>query len=552
MIVVYFILLIGVLIFVHELGHFLFAKLFDVKVLKFSLGFGPTAAGFRRGETEYCVAWVPLGGYVKMLGEDPEDEIHRADQGRAFHQKPLWQRYIIVFAGPAFNLIFPIFIYFVFFAMQTTLLPSVIGKAFQGQPAAEAGLLPGDTIVSISGHKIRYWEDLKRHISGHPGESLKFRVSRDGKTFERFITPRAHVRQNRLSFKETYGLIGVSPFFELAQIGISDPASPASRAGLRTGDLITSVNGRPVERWADLAKSLKRNRGRALDVSYLRPGATVSSFMDLHLLAPAVTVVDPRPRRAAGSIVGYDTGIHSADFYVQHVDKDSPAEKMGMRSGDRIVSFNGKPVTHWELIDIDLRSRRSQKGDEHAIAWIPYGGGHRLGRFKLARVTFIDEYKQEQVRYVFGAHNRLLTKSADPIAIEGRFTYAVVQSVRKTAEIVGVMTLAFVQLFRGAISSDTIGGPVMLAYTAHVAAQKGWDHFLWMMALISINLGIINLLPIPILDGGHIMFFTVEAIKRRPLSLRAREIASYIGLFLLLSLMVFAMKNDVVRYLFTK
>lgn len=552
MIVFYFILLVGVLIFVHELGHFLFAKLFDVKVEKFSLGFGPRALGFRRGETEYCIAWVPLGGYVKMLGEDPNDEIHREDQGRAFHQKPLWQRYIVVFAGPAFNLIFPIFIYFVFFAMQTTLLPSVIGKAFRGQPAAEAGLRPGDKIVSIQGTPVRYWEDLKRHISGHPGESLKITIEREGKTFERFITPRKHVRQNRLSYQESYGLIGISPFFELAQIGLSDPRSPAARAGLRSGDLLTSINGRPVERWADLSKRLARNRGEALSVSYLRPGRSVSAFMDLHLLSPGMTIVDPEPRLVGGSIKRYETGIHSAEFFLQHVEKNSPAEKIGMRPGDRVVAFNGKPTTHWELLELELRSQRSHTGGEHSIAWIPFGGQRQEGRFKLAKITFTDEYKHVQTRYVFGAHNRLLTKSADPIPIAGRFGYAVVESVRKTGEIVGVMTLAFVQLFRGAISSDTIGGPVMLAYTAHVAAKKGWDHFLWMMALISINLGIINLLPIPILDGGHIMFFTVEAIKRRPLSLRAREIASYVGLFLLISLMVFAMKNDLVRYLFTK
>ncbi|PID39125.1 MAG: RIP metalloprotease RseP [Proteobacteria bacterium] len=552
MIVVYFILLVGVLIFVHELGHFLFAKLFDVKVLKFSLGFGPKATGFHRGETEYCVGWLPLGGFVKMLGEDPNDEIRREDQGRAFHQKPLWQRYIVVFAGPAFNLIFPIFIYVVFFAAHTTLLPAVIGKSFRGQPAAEAGLLPGDTIVEINGKKVRYWEDLKRQISGHPSESLKFRIERDGKTFERFITPREHVRQHPLGYKERYGLVGISPYFELAQIGISDPRSPAARARLQTGDLITSVNGHPVERWADLAKRLRRNRGQALNVSYLRPGGTVSGFFDLHLLAPAVAVVDPTPTIVAGSIKGYQTGIHSAEFFVQHVERDSPAWTIGMRSGDRVVAFNGKPVTHWELIELELRSRRSQKGGGHTIRWIPFGGTETSGKFKLARKTFTDEYKQEQVRYVFGAHNRLLTKSADPIPIEGRIGYAISESVRKTGEIVGVMTVAFVQLFRGAISSDTIGGPVMLAYTAHVAAKKGWDHFLWMMAVISINLGIINLLPIPILDGGHIMFFTFEAIKRRPLSLRAREIASYIGLFLLISLMVFALKNDLVRYLFTK
>ena len=549
MIVFHFVLLVGVLIFVHELGHFLFAKLFDVKVQKFSLGFGPRALAFRRGETEYCVSWFPLGGYVKMLGEDPGDEVRPEDRGRAFHQKPLWQRYIVVFAGPAFNLIFPTIIYFFFYAGQATLLPAVVGKAF-GRPAVEAGLQPGDRIVAINGSRLRYWMELQRHIYDHPGEALKITIERDGKRFERYITPAEQVRQSRLGFKEHFGLLGITPYFEAAQVGISDPHSPAARAGLRTGDLITAVNGVPVERWAQLRRVLSRNHGQSMRVAYLRPGPTLSAFADLHLLRPRTTVVDPDSRDDKG-VLRYYSGIFSAEFYIRYVEKGSPAHRIGMRDGDRVVAFDGQPATHWELIDLGLEAGRTQAGGAtHQIEWVAFGGKAHLASFKLAREGFIDEYKHEQVRYVFGAHNRVIRKQADPVPIEGRFGYAMVESVRKTGEIVSVLAVVAVQIFRGAISSDTIGGPMMLAHTAHVAAKKGWDHFLWMMAMISINLGVINLLPIPILDGGHIMFFTVQAIKRRPLSLRAREIASYVGLFLLISLMVLAMKNDIVRYLF--
>jgi regulator of sigma E protease len=553
MTLLYFILFIGPLIFVHELGHFLFAKLFDVKVHKFSLGFGPKAIGFHKGETEYVMAWVPLGGYVKMLGEDPNDEIRPDDQGRAFNQKPLWQRYIIVLAGPAFNIIFPIFIYFVFFAGQTTLPPSVVGRVIVGRPAEAAGLRPGDRIVAIDGHELRYWESMKDLIADQAGNPLRFTIEREGKQFERFITPQEQIITNRLNLIDREGQIGISPYFDVAQIGVSSAASSAARAGLRTGDLITSVNGKSIEQWDQLKRLLQRNRGESLRISYFRPGPTVSDLMDLRYLTPANTVVDPEPRVEDGKTI-YDTGILCAEFFVRSVEKDSPAEKIGMKHWDRVVGFNGKPVHHWDLIKQELVTQKdpSRPPEEatHTISWVSFAGERRQASFKLSKKTFVDDFHQEQQRYIFGALNYRIWRTADPVPIRHRFAYAVSKAVRQTGEIVGMMAVVVVHIFKGSIPRDTIGGPLMLAYTARVAAEKGWDQFLWMLALISINLGILNLLPIPILDGGHLLFFTIEAAKRRPLSLRAREIASYIGLMLILSLLIFAFRNDIVRYWF--
>ncbi len=549
MTLLYFVIFIGVLIFVHEMGHFIFAKLFDVKVLKFSLGFGPKMVGFRKGETEYVVAWVPLGGFIRMLGEDPDDEVRASDEGRAFHQKPLWQRYLIILAGPAFNLIFPVLIYFVFFAAQTHLPPSTVGTVFQGQPAAEAGLMPGDRIVAIGDEEVRYWEDLQSIISDHPGEKLRFTIERDGKQFDRFITPREQVSRTWLNVEERVGRVGISPLFQPPQIGVTSPDSPAARAGLRTGDLVTAVNGMAVERWAQLEQVLRRNRGSSLRMAYLRPGPTMSRFMDLRGLAPMTTVVDPE-QVTEGAKKRYETGIRSAEYFVQAVEAKSPAAAMGMKQGDHVLAFNGKPVQHWDVILLALQAKKDQ---EHNITWAPFGATEKVTRqFKLAKETFIDDYKQSHQRYIFGVQNYRIWKRDQPAPIAGRFSYAVTKSVTQTGEIIGMMGIAIVQLIRGGIPRDTIGGPLMLAYTARVAAEKGWDHFLRMLALISINLGILNLLPIPILDGGHILFFTIEAVKRRKLSLRAREIATYVGLVLLLSLMIFAFKNDIVRYWITQ
>lgn len=544
MTLLYFILLIGVLIFVHEFGHFLFAKLFNVKVLKFSLGFGPKAAGFRRGETEYVVAWLPLGGFVKMLGEDPTEEIKPQDQGRAFHQKPLWQRYIVVFAGPAFNLIFPLLIYFVFYTTHTERMPAQIGKVFAGQPAAAAGLLPGDKVVAIEGDSVRYFEQMRRYIAASPNHPLRFTIERDGERFDRLITPRLHIYRDRLNWKREEGRVGITPYEEPAQIGVIDPSSPAGRAGLRTGDVITAINGRLIRRWADLERVLARARGHALRIAYLRPGDSFSSrYGNLWMLTPSTTVVYPALQ---SDNTKYETGIESAEFYVHEVQRTSPLHAVGLRAGDRVLSLDGRPVANWELMESILDQGKEK---EHSLTWLAVGGKQRSARFRLRKVTTEDDYRQKHTQYVFGVTNRMQQLPFAGVPISNRIGYAAAESVRTTGQVIEHIVIGIVQMIRRAIPADTLGGPVMLYNAAGVAARKGWDHFLSIMALISINLGILNLLPIPILDGGHIMFFTIEAIKRRPLSLRAREVASYVGLLLLITLMIFALTNDIDKYI---
>ncbi|MCD6500353.1 MAG: RIP metalloprotease RseP [Deltaproteobacteria bacterium] len=543
MIVVWFLVLIGPLIFIHELGHFAFAKLFKVKVLQFSLGFGPAIKGLHWtwGETEYKVAYVPLGGYVKMLGEDPTAEIAPEDQGRALQHKPLWQKYLIVTAGPLFNLVFPVLVYFFYFLAQSTAAPAVIGTVIPGEPAATAGLRSGDRVLAIDGHKIRYWTDVTKIIQGKPNQRVRLVIEREGSRLALDATPRLELQRTRLGVVDKVGLLGIMPAMTAAQVGVIDPNSPAGRAGIRTGDWVLSVNGRPTPYWHQLRSFLKHlKRPAVLHVFFLRAIRPAGS-MGLSLWRPGT--VDLRPNLIDGRV---ETGLRSAEMFVSHVDPATPAFRMGLRPGDFVLTLDGQELRSW-LVLANLLSQKRDKA--MTITWQSPGGPLHRGTVRLERKHVVDEFKQERTVYVFGATNGMVYRYPPKEPIDGRFVYAVHMAALMSSEVISDMVLAVVQIFRGKVASDTVGGPIMLANIAKVAASKGWDVFLWIMALISINLGLLNLLPVPILDGGHVLIFTIEAVRRKPLSLQARAAVSYLGLALLLALMVLAFKNDIVRYI---
>lgn len=552
MILVWFLILLGPLIFIHELGHFVFAKLFDVKVHRFSLGFGPAIKGlsWTRGETEYRISYFPLGGYVKMLGEDPTVEIPEEDKPRAFPNKPLWQRYIIVVAGPVFNLVLPLLIYFFYFAAQTTATPAVIGTVLEDEAAEKAGLEPGDKVLSINGETTRYWFDLTQIIKDNPAKRIKLRILRGGEKLTVHATPRLRRQETRLGVVEERGLLGVVPAFTASQIGISDPSSPAKTAGLRRGDWVLSVDGKTTRYWHQLRRALKRLRpGDTVDLHVLRPTRPKEAeFMDLRLFRPYTFKLFPRaPNHHETPLVkgAAYTGILPAEMFIERVKPGTPAHRLGLQPGDRIVSVMNKPVHSWFLLESLLHQHKDKA---IPIAWKPYGNPLRKGVLKQKKHTTTNEFKQTEESYIFGATNRITRQFVDEIPIHNRVFYGARMAVLMTGEIIYNMGLAIVQMFRGHVPADSVGGPIMLANIAQVAASKGWEVFLWIMALISLNLGLLNLLPIPILDGGHVLIFTIEAIRRKPLSLQARVYISYAGLLLILALMVWAFKNDIVRY----
>jgi regulator of sigma E protease len=546
--VVYFLLLVGVLVAIHEFGHFLAAKLLDFKVLRFSIGFGRPLVRVRGRETEYQIALIPLGGYVRILGEDASDEIPPELSGRSFNAKPLWQRIVVVFAGPAANLILPVLIYFVVFAGRSELPAAVVGDVLADSPASRAGIEPGDRVVGIDGHSVRYWEELERAVQGGIGAELKLRIRRNEREIEKYIRPVPHNERSRDGRAARQGYIGITraPFPPL--VGVIDPASPAGRIGLTTSDRIISVDGNAVGNWTTLRRQVTLGM-HARNVVYFR-GTSIPGAPHVRLLDARTAQLVPEPLTADDGISRPYTGIEPAELVVAHVAPGTPADLAGLRVGDFLESLDGERVQHWVVFDQLLQSKPDHTW---TIVWRRYSPEkHRVlemsAQVKQVSRRQFDDYGNTVERLVFGATTTSDRGQGEMVPIRGRVSYAARKAVDRTGETITTMVSDFWSILAGKASGDSVGGPLMMYRVASVSGHKGWETFLLMMALISVNLGLINLLPVPVLDGGHLLVFAVEAVRRRPLSLKTRERIQLVGLAVVAIITVLALRNDVMRY----
>ncbi len=353
--IISFIIVLGLLIFVHELGHFLLAKLFKVRVLKFSLGFGPKMISKTIGETEYLISAFPLGGYVKMFGENPdEQDVSQDEKDVSFAHKPVWQRFLIVLAGPVFNLIFPVILFFlIFFTM------------------------------------------------------------------------------------------GVPEAVDNTRVGKVNDNSPAKEAGLIAGDTILEINGQPTLKWIDVLNSVKDSDGK-----------------EIHLV---------------------------------------------IQRGEDTITTAVKPA-----ID-DAKNIFGEVVDQR----------YMIGIVKDETITHKD------------------------VGLVNAFVYA----VNQTWTFIYLTGLGLVKIIQRVIPASEIGGPILIAQMAGEQMKAGWVNLFYFMGLLSVNLGILNLLPIPVLDGGHLIFLTFESLRRKPLTEQIQIIAQQLGIAVLGTLMIFVFYNDIVRLL---
>ncbi|MFQ5481808.1 MAG: site-2 protease family protein, partial [Nitrospinaceae bacterium] len=260
------------LIFVHELGHFLAARKLGVTVEKFALGFGPRLFGFTRGGTEYLIAAIPLGGYVKMKGEDPGEEL--ADPQGSFSHAKVQHRLIIAFAGPLFNLLFAIAIYIGVYMSGVPALDTTVGSVRDPSPAEAAGLKTGDRIVEVEGQAIQFWDQLLQIVHNAPGKKMEFLIERNNKLLPFAITPVSESVTNLFGEKEKVGLIGITPLVN--NITYVEEGSAAERAGLKVGDTLMAIDGTPIIGWADLKTTAVDKPGQQLTFMVFREGQAIN------------------------------------------------------------------------------------------------------------------------------------------------------------------------------------------------------------------------------------------------------------------------------------
>ena len=433
-----FAFVLGVLIFVHELGHFLMARRIGVRVLTFSLGFGPKILNVRRGDTEYCVSAIPLGGYVKMAGENPEDQ--RTGAADEFLSKGKWQRFQVLVMGPVMNVVLALVVMAVvlYQGAQMPLFeqqPVVIGGFNDNSPALKSGLQVGDRIVTVDGKPVDTWDQFSMQIVSKAKREVAIGYERNGHAATTTLVPAAQG-------KFEIGDPGIQPIIH-PQIETVNPKQPADEAGLRPGDVVLAAGG-------------VRGRCAVQDIQYDK-------------LLAAIKAHDGQPLPFT---------IRRGDAVQQITDTPRPMENKAMCSGPCI----GSQISMYE------------------------------------------------------------TRTIEPGPLE-----AVKLSAQKNWEWTRLIVQTLVGLFTRETSVKQLMGPVAIADLSGSAAQAGWIPLFSLMAMISLNLGLLNLMPIPVLDGGHIFILALEGLARRDFSMRVKEKMLLAGFVLLLMLMVTVIYNDLMR-----
>ena len=553
-------ILIGVLITVHELGHFLVAKACGVRVLVFSLGFGPRLFGFTRGETEYRISAIPLGGYVRMFGDDPTADIPLAEQRRSFLHQPYWRKTAIAVAGPFANFLLPVVLLFVVVVGTNTEPAPVIGEVIPGDVAAAAGLQRGDRIVAVDATPVLSFLDVQARVEHSAGAPLRITVERDGRTFDLTMTPRAAPAPTFLEPGHQTGRIGVMVGAELPVVAVDDDRR------IKPLDRVRAVDGAATPDLRTLWAALDAAAAREVRVEVESPDprdATAPGFARTVTLAAPPPAAPPSQRRfgvlaeelaapALAQRVGETRvrvleaqaerqrhkGLGRATGLVVDVEDGSVASELGLQaSADAVVAVDGKAA----LLPSDLHGALLASPDDIHVVGVLGPTGARVLVFRM-----LPSPRRELGGIkVFGA--TLMTAVGDGPTVERQTSVAraLERASAHTVELTGEVLHGLGLLLTGRFGFGSFAGPITIARLSGEAAESGVLPFVQWMAFFSVNLAVLNLLPVPVLDGGHVLIFTIEAVTRRRLTVAARIKMIKVGLLAVGALMLIAIVNDV-------
>jgi len=497
------IIALGFIIFVHELGHFIAAKRSRIRVERFSIGFGPKLVGFNWGGTEYRISILPFGGYVKMAGENPSEGITGAPD--EFASAPVEKRIFVAGSGPIMNFILGIIVFSILYMIGVPIRQSdkttEIGYVVEGEPASSSGIKPGDRFISIDGRKVENFDDIRIWISTHPNKEMDILLLRDGKKLN--ITVQS--QSEKIKGIGEVGMIGISPPMNVEIGDISD--SFPENEDVKLGDIVQTINGKPVRHLMDILTEIEQSSGEEIHLQLIR-GDTVH------------TVNIP----AAIEIMVVD---------VQH---NSQAEKAGIPKNEIIQSINGKPIKSYKDIEQEARKNPGQ----------PINLTFKSGKeFNLIPEFNDDEFVKFGLilkNYIGGIY---FTEHVD--LQKYNFITAWGKGAQKSfSVIVEVFTILKQLIFRD-ISPKYISGPVGIIQITASVVKTGASGMLYIIGFISVNLAIVNLLPIPIADGGQILLFGLEKLRGKPLSQRKQIIIQQVGIGLLIFLFMLITWNDVLR-----
>lgn len=539
-----FFILLGILIFVHELGHFLVAKFFGVRVEIFSLGFGKRLLTYKWGDTSYCLSLIPLGGYVKMYGDDPTADIPEDQKKYAFLHKPILQRFAVVLAGPLMNLFFAIFIFSFIIAIGDEVPGPFVGDVASDSKAYASGFRPGDKILSIDGEETPTWNQAQRKLESLGGKIVTLQLMRKGEAQPLQIESSVTYGENDNIFsssRQVGQIPGLTQESRSSMIGIKDPKSPAAQAGVPSLTLLVSVNGKKVQYWRDLQETLAES---------IKPGVKAVTLQVRDVEKPEklenIQTFEVPVKEGWTDKTDFAEmfGLEPAELYIFQVKKDSPAGRAGILPKDKVVRVGNESLSSWS--DVLNRVKNFDPASEGLEFVVTRNGEEKSFKVKPEMTALMSNKGQEEHRFTIGIVSGFFPVGADPVTFRITNPIKIVQhGVVETMYWTEFVVMSMVRLIQGEVSAKNIGGVITIGRVASHSFAAGMSTFLKMMGLISINLFLLNLLPIPILDGGHLVFYTIEALRGAPLSMRKMEIAQQVGLMLLMFLMAFAFFNDI-------